>query len=171
MAGLTVSAHAQTSSTVQLQAGIVVTLPAGAGLAAIADGDFNHDGRRDIAVCERNLGQVALYLRSAAGTYPTARHTYAVGQAPSGLVTFNRQPGVYRADLMALSGPSAQWTMLRDDADTTGLLVRRVLTPAFGTGQPSPWPILLQVDLTLSANAGFLYTYPADMFSFINKAT
>jgi hypothetical protein len=45
-----------------------------------------------------------------------------------------------------------------------------VLTPAFGTGQPSPWPVLLQVDLTLSANAGFLYTYPGDLFSFVNKA-
>lgn len=134
-------------------------------------GDFNHDGRLDLAVCERNLGQVALYLRSAAGTYPTARHTFAVGQAPSGLVTFNRQPGVYHADLMALSGPSAQWTMLRDDGDTTGALVRRVLTPAFGTAQPSPWPVLLQTDLNQSSNAGFLYTYPADMFSFINKAT
>ena len=55
--------------------GAVLTLPAGAGLAAIAAGDFNHDNRCDLAVCQRNLGQVALYLRSAAGTYPAARHT------------------------------------------------------------------------------------------------
>jgi hypothetical protein len=122
--------QAQTSPTVSFQVGAVAALPATAGLSAMTTGDFNHDGRLDLAVCERGLGQVALYLRSAAGTYPTARHTFAVGQSPSGLVTFNRQPGVYHADLMALSGPSAQWTMLRDDADTTGALVRRVLTPA-----------------------------------------
>ena len=101
------SANAQPSSTVQLQASTIVALPAGAGITAVATGDFNHDNRRDLAVCERNLGQVALYLRSAAGTYPTARHTYAVGQLPTGLVSFNRQPGTYHADLMALSGPSA----------------------------------------------------------------
>ena len=168
---LTQITFAQTAPTVHFQADAVLTLPPDAGLSAMTTGDFNHDGRLDLAVCERHLDQVALYLRSAAGTYPTARYTYAVGQAPSGLVTFNRQPGIYRADLMALSGPSAQWTMLRDDADTTGRLVRRVLTPAFGTGQPSPWPLLLQVDLTLSANVSFFYTYPAEMFSFINKAT
>ncbi|MDQ2769614.1 MAG: T9SS type A sorting domain-containing protein [Bacteroidota bacterium] len=163
-------AHAQTGPTVQFQAGAVVTLPAGAGLAAIAAGDFNHDGRQDLAVCERNLNQVALYLRSAAGTYPTARHTFNVGLAPSGVVTFNRQPGIYRADLMALSGPSAQWTMLRDDGDTTGLLTRRVLTPAFGTGQPSPRPLLIQAQFNPSINAGFFYTYPSTLFSFINTA-
>lgn len=69
-------------------------------------GDFNHDNRRDLAVCERNLGQVALYQRSAAGTYPTARHTYPVGQLPTGLVSFNRQPGTNQADLVALCGSS-----------------------------------------------------------------
>ena len=116
---LPVGVYAQTGPTVQLQAGAVVTLPTGAGLAAIAAGDFNHDNRTDLAVCERTLGQVALYLRSAAGTYPTARHTYAVGQSPSGLVSFNRQPGIYHADLLALSGPSAQWTLPRGDRDPT----------------------------------------------------
>ena len=169
MTGIIGAAHAQTGSTVQLQAGAVATLPASAGLTAIATGDFNHDNRRDLAVCERNLGQVALYLRSAAGTYPTAQHTYAVGQLPTGLVSFNRQPGTYHADLMALSGPSAQWTMLRDDGDTTGLLVRRVLSPAFGTGQPSYWPVLLQTQLHQAINPGFLYTYPTTFGSFIHR--
>ena len=111
--------RAQTGPTVQLQADAVVTLPTGAGLAVIAAGDSNHDNRTDLAVCERTLGQVALYLRSAAGTYPAARHTYAVGQSPSGLVSFNRQPGIYHADLLALSGPSAQWTLPRGDRDPT----------------------------------------------------
>ena len=64
IAGSIGAAHAQTGPTVQLQAGAVVTLPTGAGLAAIAAGDFNHDNRTDLAVCERTLGQVALYLRS-----------------------------------------------------------------------------------------------------------
>lgn len=160
--------QAQTPSVVSLQAGALVTLPPGAGLAALATGDFNHDGRLDLAVCERTLGQVALYLRSAAGTYPAAKFTYAVGQSPSGLVSFNRQAGVYHADLMALSGPSAQWTMLRDDVDTTGRLVPRVLQPAFGTSQPSAWPVLIPADLTHGANPEFLYTYPLVFNSFIN---
>ena len=163
-------AHAQTGSTVRLQADAIITLPAGAGLTAIADGDFNHDNRRDLAVCERNLGQVALYMRSATGTYPKAKFTYAVGQNPSGLVSFNRQAGTYHADLMALSGPSSQWTMLRDDLDTTGFLVRRVLTPGFGTGAPSPRPVLLQTDLNQDSNPDFLFTYPVVFNSFVNYA-
>lgn len=95
--------HAQNNQPIHLLFKAVIALPARSGLTAIATGDFNHDNRRDLAVCERNLNQVALYLRSAAGTYPTARHTFAVGQLPTGLVSFNRQPGTYHADLMALS--------------------------------------------------------------------
>jgi hypothetical protein len=160
--------QAQTGPAVRLQPDAVVALPANAGLAAVADGDFNHDGRRDLAVCERNLNQVALYMRSAAGTYPTAKYTYAVGQAPSGLVVFNRTPGQqYHADLMALSGPSSQWTMLRDDLDTTGFLVRRVLTPGFGTGAPSSRPVLIQTDINQDGNPDFAYTYPIVFNSFI----
>ena len=60
-------------------------------------------------MCERNIGKVALYLRSATGTYPTARHTYAVIQLPSRLVPFDHQPGTYHADLMALSDHNVQW--------------------------------------------------------------
>jgi hypothetical protein len=45
----------------------MITLPVGTGLAAIADGSFNHDNRHDLAVCERRLGQVALYMRSTTG--------------------------------------------------------------------------------------------------------
>lgn len=161
---------AQNNSSVRLQIDGIVTLPIGAGLAAVTDGDFNHDGRRDLAICERNLGQVALYMRSSAGTYPTAKFTYAVGRAPSGLVSFNHEAGRYHADLMALSGPSSQWTMLRDDVDTTGNLVRRVLTPGFGTGAPSPRPQLVQADIEQDGTPDFIYTYPIDYNSFVRSS-
>ena len=160
--------HAQTGPTVHLQADAVITLPAGAGLAAIADGDFNHDNRRDLAVCERNLGQVALYMRSAAGTYSTAKYTYAVGKSPSGLVSFNHNPGIYHADLMALSGPSSQWTMLRDDLDSTGNLVALPYPLSFGTSRPSPRPQLVQADIDQDGYPDFAYTYPLYFDSFIN---
>ena len=169
-AGLTLTGHAQPTPSVRMQPDAIVTLPAGAGLVAIAEGDFNHDTRRDLAVCERNLGQVVLYMRSAAGTYPTAKYTYAVGQAPSGLVSFNREAGRYHADLMAVSGPSSQWTMLRDDVDTTGNLVRRVLTPGFGTGEPSPRPQLVQTDIEQDGTPDFIYTYPSSYNSFVRSS-
>ena len=160
-------ANAQTGPAIRLQPDAIATLPPGASLSALATGDFNHDGRRDLAVCERNLGQVALYMRSAAGTYPKAKFTYDVGQSPSGLVSFGRNRNVYSADLMALSGPSSQWTMLRDDQDTTGNLVRRVLTPGFGASVPSPRPVLTQADVDQDGTPDFAYIYPAYFGSYM----
>ncbi|GAB3639108.1 hypothetical protein GCM10027422_46990 [Hymenobacter arcticus] len=161
LVGTSVRAHAQqTGPAIRLQADAVIALPPGAGLAAIADGDFNHDNRRDLAVCERKLGQVALYMRSAAGTYPTAKFTYDVGQGPSGLVVFNHLPGRYHASLMAVSGPSSQWTMLRDDQDTTGNLVQTTYPLSFGVPDISSRPELVQADVDQDGNADFAYTYP-----------
>lgn len=161
LTGTLFCAHGQQGGpAIRLQADAVITLPAGAGLAAIADGDFNHDNRRDLAVCERKLGQVALYMRSAAGTYPKAKFTYAVGQGPSGLVVFNHNPGRYHASLMAVSGPSSQWTMLRDDQDTTGNLVQKTYPLSFGVPDVSPRPELVPADVDQDGNADFAYTYP-----------
>jgi hypothetical protein len=57
----------------------------GAGTAAVAVGDFNGDGRPDLAVADFNLGQVEIWLGIGDGTFrPGAR--YAVGTGPGSLV-------------------------------------------------------------------------------------
>jgi hypothetical protein len=160
-------AQSQIGPTIHLQADAVITLPVGAGLAAVADGDFNHDGRRDVAVCERKLGQVALYMRSAAGTYPKAKFTYPVGQSPSGLVAFNLNPRLPSSNLLAVSGPSSQWTLLRDDQDTTGNLVLKPYPLSFGTGEPSLRPELQLADVNQDGELDVAYTYPVTYNSFV----
>lgn len=110
-------------------------------------------------------------MRTAAGTYPKAKFTYAVGQAPSGVVVFNPNRQVVVSNLMALSGPSGRWTVLRDDQDTTGNLMRRELTPAFGTNEPSLRPLLVQADVNQDGTPDFAYTYPVSFGSFITFAS
>jgi hypothetical protein len=166
-----VNVCAQVSPIVRLQSDVIVTLPTGAGLAAIADGDFNHDGRRDLAVCQRSLGQVALYMRSAAGTYPTAKFTYAVGQSPTGLVAFNLNPRLTSSNLMALSGPSSQWTLLRDDQDSTGNLMLKPYPLSFGTGEASIRPQLQLADVNQDGELDLAYTYPVSYNSFVQYAS
>ena len=147
-----------------LQPGATLTLPAGASPSAVAVSDFNQDQRADVAVCERGLDQVAVYLQTPTGTFPSPAATYPTGRAPSGLVTFNGNPtGASSPDLVAVSGPSSRWTMLRNKKDGTGAFTSVLPFYGFGSGAPSLNPQLIAADVDHDRYTDFAYTYDAPM--------
>lgn len=94
----------------KLQAAPPITLAAGAAPSDVAVGDFNNDRRADVAVSERGLNRMAVYLQTATGFPATATGTYPTGLAPSSVVVApldNMLLGVGpNDDLLVASGPS-----------------------------------------------------------------
>lgn len=161
-------------ATVRLELGPTVALPVGTLPSALAIADYNQDAKTDIAVCERGLGQVAVYLQTSTATYPAVAVTYPAGQVPSRLVTVNGQSGVgrYSADLIAISGPSSKWTVLNNKNDNTGTFT--VAPPSvygFGTGQPATNPQLLTADLDHDLYPDLAYTYDGRKDNFVQWDT
>ena len=160
-------ASAQPTPPVSLQAGAVITLPAGAAPSALAIADFNQDFRRDIAVCQRGLNSVAVYLQTTGGNFPNpAVGTYAAGLRPSGLVAVPLGLATVRPyiDLVAVSGPSSAYTLLTNNNDRTGTFTPVVNTGRnnyFGFGNPSINPQLLARDLDNNGWIDFIYSYDA----------
>ncbi|HEX8429568.1 FG-GAP-like repeat-containing protein [Hymenobacter sp.] len=154
-------AHAQQGPPIVIQPGATVTLPTGAAPSAVAVADFNADNRFDVAVCERGLNQVAIYLQTAAGTYPSPVNTYPAGQSPSGLVAtrLTNQPNRPPGDLIALSGPSSKWTLLYNDGNGQGSFTEVPATGAFGTGQVSVNPQLVAANIDRNLYVDVAYTY------------
>lgn len=87
LASATLASAQVTAPAVNLQPGAVITLPTGAVPSATAVADYNQDNRPDIAVCQRGLGTVRVYVQSAAGNFPAGPvSTYSVEPGPTGLV-------------------------------------------------------------------------------------
>jgi hypothetical protein len=73
-----------------LQPTRVFGLPGNASPSAIAVGDFNNDGKQDIAVADKGTDQVTVFLntRASPGTISLGAATeFAAGNNPTGLVT------------------------------------------------------------------------------------
>jgi hypothetical protein len=68
-----------------------LTVPAGTAPVAVALGDFNHDGRVDLAVVNQGDGTVGILLGNGNGTYQPME-AYLVGSNPSAVTVgdFNR---------------------------------------------------------------------------------
>jgi hypothetical protein len=160
-------ASAQPAPPISLQAGAVIALPAGAAPSALALEDFNQDFRCDIAVCQRGLGSVGVYLQTTDANFPNpAAGTYAAGLRPSGLVAVSLGPTLTRPsfDLVAISGPSSAYTLLTNNNDRTGTFTPVVNTGRnnyFGFGNPSINPKLLARDLNNNGWVDFIYSYDA----------
>ncbi|WP_165768206.1 T9SS type A sorting domain-containing protein [Hymenobacter amundsenii] len=119
----TATAFAQPTPHVRLAASTVITLPAGAAPSALAIADYNQDRRPDVAVCQRGLNSIGVYLQGSNGTFPSQpAGTYDAGQAPSGLVAVPLGNASQRAyiDLVAISGPSNLYTLLTNKNDGSG---------------------------------------------------
>jgi type II secretory pathway component HofQ len=74
-----------------------LTLPSGAGPAAIAVGDFNDDGFADLAVVNRNANTVSIFLGNGDETFQAPTTTLVTGNAPTSIVAqaFNpNAPGI-----------------------------------------------------------------------------
>jgi hypothetical protein len=63
-----------------------VNYAAGSGPASITLGDFDGNGRWDLAVANQGAGSVSVLLGNGNGTFKTAVN-YSVGTAPSTIVT------------------------------------------------------------------------------------
>lgn len=108
-------------------------IPLGAGIGAIAAGDFNHDGRLDLAVAQSN--QVVALLRNAQNTGFSAQAPSATGSTPSGIAvgdfngdrladvaTANRGDGTATILLQAAAGGFTAEAPVAVGADPIGIV-------------------------------------------------
>lgn len=157
-------ALAQPIVPVNLQAGAVITLPAGAAPSALAIADYSQDNRADIAVCQRGLNSVGVYLQAAGGSFPSSpAGTYATGLAPSGVVAvpLGQAPARPTIDLVAISGPSNSYTLLTNNNNGSGTFTPVVNGPSsnyFGQANNLVSPQLLARDLDGNGWIDFAYT-------------
>lgn len=155
------AALAQPAVRVNLQAGAVIALPAGAAPSALAVADYNQDSRPDIAVCQRGLNSVAVYLQSVDAAFPNAPvGTYAAGQAPSGVVAvpLGKFPARPYIDLVAVSGPSNAYTLLTNHNDGSGTFTPVANANFSNVFDTSVNPQLLARDLNGDGWIDFAYT-------------
>lgn len=171
LASATLASAQVTVPAVNLQPGAVITLPAGAVPSATAVADYNQDNRPDIAVCQRGLGTVGVYVQSAAGNFPAGPvSTYAVGPGPTGLVAVvlgNSNNSAAR-DLVAISPVGGYYTLLTNNGNGTGTftpVVNNTNQNFFGTSVPATNPQLLATDLDRNGWVDFIYTYDVNNFS------
>lgn len=155
---------------IRLQASAVLTLPAGASPSALAVADLNQDTRPDLAVCQRGLNSVGVYLQAAGGSFPnTPAGTYATGIAPSGLVAVPLGPMSSRPpiDLVAVSAPSNAYTLLTNNNDGTGAftpVINSNNANFFGPQQDLTTAQLLARDLDGDGFIDFAYTHDPQVF-------
>lgn len=102
-------------SPVSFQA--LVSYPAGAGPYAVAVGDFNKDGRTDLAVANHNANSVSIFLGNGDGTFQNAVG-YPAGVSPSA-ITVGDFNGDGNADLAVANGPSNSVSVLLGNGDGT----------------------------------------------------
>jgi hypothetical protein len=100
--------------------------PVDAGPLALVTGDFNGDGRLDVAVANQSVNTVSILFGAPRGTAPT-RQDHVVGQGPAEIVVahFN---GDTALDL-AVSGDHEVSVLINDG--TGGFTVSAVPNPAF----------------------------------------
>ena len=170
LAPTTLTFAQSTLPAVNLQPGAVITLPAGAAPSALAIADYNQDNHPDIAVCQRGLGTVGVYVQSAAGNFPTGPvSTYSVGPGPTGLVAVVLGNGNTRAasDLVAISPSGGYYTLLTNNGNGSGTFTPVVNNNnnTFGTSVPATNPQLLATDLDGNGWVDFIYTYDVNTSS------
>lgn len=164
------AALAQPVAPINLQAGAVIPLPTGAAPSALAVADFNQDNRADIAVCQRGLGNVGIYVQSTAGNFPASPvSTYAVGPGPTGLVAVALGDGRVRQanDLVAISASGGYYTLLTNNGNGSGTFtpVVNANNNTFGTSVPATNPQLLATYLNGNGWVDFVYTYDVNTAS------
>jgi hypothetical protein len=70
--------------------GTVRTFPTGGNLSQfVASGDFNKDGRPDVALANRSSNNIAIFLNNGTATVFNSATTIAVGTAPSSVTTLD----------------------------------------------------------------------------------
>ena len=160
---ISLSAAAQVMVPVNLQIGSIITLNSGAVPSAVAVADYNQDFRQDIAVCQRGLNSVSIYLQGAGGSFsasPVA--SYTTGTSPTGLVAIplGRSPGRASTDLVAVSGPSSLYTLLTNNINGSGTFTPVVTSGNFfGASNTSVNPQLITRDLDGNGWADFIYSH------------
>lgn len=101
---------------------------------SVAAGDFNGDGRLDLAIANAASGTVTVLLGSGAGTFDTVASSPATGLAPSSIAVgdFN---GDNRLDLAVTNGGSNNLTVLLGNGN--GSFTTAASSPIATGSQPS----------------------------------
>jgi subtilisin-like proprotein convertase family protein len=117
------------------------TFATGAGPASVVVGDFNGDGRPDVAVLNETDQTITVLLNDGHGGFRTAGGPYAAGNSPTGLAVADLD-GDGHLDL-AVGNPYGDLLVLRGRGDGTfqafvraGQRVPFVLTDLNGDGVP-----------------------------------
>src|SRR5262249_34057708 len=91
-------------------------LPVGAGPLSVAVGDFQHDGKLDLAVTNGNSNTVSVLLVNGDGTFQAARNI-AVGTVPTSVVAVDLGNG--QVDLVVANLSSNNVSVLLGNGDGT----------------------------------------------------
>lgn len=113
------------------------TYPAGTGPMSLASGDFNRDGRRDLAVANSGSNTVSILFGNGDGSFQAAVN-YAVGTQPASIVAadFNRDG---QTDLAVANNGSDNVSILVGVGNGTFL---PAATYATGSA-PTHWPSVI----------------------------
>jgi hypothetical protein len=84
---------------------------------SLASGDFNRDGRLDLAVASRNFSSVSILINQGSGRFSLTL-SYDVGNAPSGLASadYNKDGKI---DIAVVNQNTNTFTLLRGNGDGT----------------------------------------------------
>lgn len=93
-------------------------LPTGFIPTAVAKGDFNGDGKMDIAISNGGDNTIYVYLGKGDGTFSTPEVLYTKGQSPDWLTTARLRTGG-PLDLIAVDGDSKQVEVFLGNGDGT----------------------------------------------------
>lgn len=86
-------------------------------LSAVVAGDFNGDGRPDLAISEANAGKVTVLLGLGNGSYQPGT-SYRVGNSPQSLIAANLNGGA-TTDLVAVNQAANTFSVLMGNGDGT----------------------------------------------------
>ena len=123
-----------TPATTPFQPMMLTTTDPTVGPSAIVSGDFNGDGRTDLAVANSSDDDVSVLLGNGDGTFQP-QVTYAVGSEPDALVTGDFT-GDGRTDLAVANAGSNDVSVLLGNGDGT---FQPQVTYAVGTGPTPSW--------------------------------
>ncbi|TGE11912.1 FG-GAP repeat domain-containing protein [Hymenobacter elongatus] len=163
-------AHAQSVPPLTLGYGPVIQLPVGADVNDVAVADLDHDGRPDLAIPERALDTLAIFVQNANGGFPAkASARYYFSRGPYSIVPLALNgygpagSPVPTADDLVLGARQSTQLYLLDNTGTApgelSLVARPVLRWGPNGGSPPTDPRLLTAPLNGDDYPDIAYLY------------
>ena len=132
------SANAASATSVPVGFANAPTLPTGFLPTAVVNGDFNEDGKADLAISNGGDNTIYVYLGNGDGSFQVPEILYTAGQSPIWLVAATLRANGH-LDLIAADGDSNQVEVFLGNGDGT-------FQPAAVTSLPAAPALLLSGD-------------------------